>query len=142
MTDDFWDTTVCRHVCALSLLRKKFVFFLKASDLQECLTVVNNDMVSDFHLLGKVRVFNTDELVIADDLLFAVEQVLLASLDLVERLASFKITQAYPGSLQVDINAAFFASNFRSFPHHLNQNLVLLVLNLRRIDPTDVHSVA
>ena len=99
-------------------------------------------MIADFKLLGQLRVLDADVLVVAHHLALAVEKDALASLDVNAGLAVLDLTQPDPRALQVDIDAALFTGDLGSFAHHFDQNLVLLVLDLRCVDTANVHAFA
>lgn len=138
LTDDLVHAAGLRHIL---LFLQKLVLVLEARHFKEGLAVVANNMVTDLDFLGKIRVLHSYEGVVAHDLLLAVDEELLPGLDLGTGLVALDFSKAHPGPLEVDVDAAPFARHFGCLSHHLNQNLVLLVLDLRRIDTTYVHAV-
>ena len=141
MRYDFRDTAVFWCVFFCSLLSEELILVLEACNLQIRLAVVANYMVTDFELFGELSVLHANEAVVSSHLALAVEQEALPSLDLDARLSALDLAQADAGPLQVDIDAALLAGDLGSFSHHLDQDFMLLILDLRCIDPANVHAL-
>ena len=103
--------------------------------------MVADDVITNFDLLSKLRVLDANPVVATNLLLLAVEEKLLASLNLDRRFTPFNISKADPRSLQVNVYSALLPRDFGSFTDHLDENLVLFVLYLRRVDPANVHAL-
>ena len=141
MTDNLWYAALLRQISPLGLFSQKLVLIFKARDFKKGFTMVTDDVISNFDLLGQLRVFNTNETFAPHNLLLAVEEELLTGFDLDGGLPALNVTQTHPRSLQVNIDATFLAGNFGGFSHHFYQYFMLLVLDLSRVDPADVHAL-
>lgn len=102
--------------------------------------MINDDMITNFKFLGKICVLDTDKIIVSNNFFLAVEEELLACFDLDARFSIFNVTKTDSGSLQVNIDATLLSRHFCSFSYHLNQYLVLFVLDLCCIDPANVHT--
>ena len=103
--------------------------------------MVANDVIADFDLLGKLCVLNTNPVVATNLLLLAVEEKLLTSLNLNRRFTPFDISKTDPRSLQVYVYSTLFSRDFGSFTNHLDEDFVLFILYLRRVYPTNIHTL-
>ena len=103
--------------------------------------MVADDMIADFYLFGKLCVLDANPVVATYLLLLAVEEKLLASLDLDRRFTPFNVSKADPRPLQVYVYSALLPRDFGSFSDHLDENFMLFVLYLRRVDPANVHAL-
>jgi len=124
----------------LRLLRQKLIFIHKSSHFQVGGAVSNDDVVTYFHLLGEVGVFDTDEVFVAFHLLLAIEVVLLALLELDRLQSFFEITESDTGTLKIDIDTASPLGHCCCISDHLNEDFVLFVSDLSHVDPADVHT--
>lgn len=141
MADDLGNSAILWQVAFLGLLSQKLVLVFEPSHFEEGFAVINDDVITHFDVLGELRILHSDERLVPDHLLFAVEKVLLACLDLHTRLSIFEVTETDAGPLQVNVYAALLAGDFCCPSYHLDQNFMLLVLDLSRIDPTYVHTL-
>ena len=141
MADDLGNAALLGQVSTLRLLSQELVLLLEPRHLEKGLAVVADDVITDFDLLGKLRVLDTNPVVATNLLLLAVEEKLLASLNLDRRFTPFNISKADPRSLQVNVYSALLPRDFGSFADHLDENFVLFVLYLRRVDPANVHAL-
>ena len=82
MADDFWDSTILRQICTLSLLCQELILILEPCHFQKSLAVVADYMISNLDLLCQLRVFDTDKVVTPYHLLLAVEEESLTGLNL------------------------------------------------------------
>jgi hypothetical protein len=101
--------------------------------------VVADDVVAHLQFLGELTILHTDKRLVTCHFFLAIEQELLASLYLHTWFAVYDFSESDARALQVNIDATFLARNFCSFANHLNQDLVLFVLDLGRVYAADVH---
>ena len=102
--------------------------------------MVDDDMVTHFDFLGKVRVLNATPVFTSQHLPLAVEVELLTCFNGNRVHLSFELTESDPRSLQVNVDSTLLALDFSRFAHHIDQNFMLFILDLSRVDPAYVHA--
>jgi len=96
-------------------------------------------MVAHLQFLGELTILYADKRLVTYHFLFAIEKELLACLYFNAWFAVLDFSESDARSLQVNIDATLLAGNFSGFANHLDQDLVLLVLDLGRVYAADVH---
>ena len=140
MTYNLGYPALFRQIFSLGLLGKKLILIPKPCHLQKSFAMIANDVVANLDLFGQLCVFHADEVLTPDHLLLAVEQKRLAGFDLDGRFSRLNIAQTDAWPLQVYVDATFFPGNFGGFSHHFDEDLVLFVLDLRRVYSANVHA--
>jgi len=101
--------------------------------------VVADDVVAHLQFLGELPILHADKRLVTYHLLFAIEQELLACLYFNAWFAVGDFSESDARALQVNIDATLLTGNFGGFANHLDQDLVLFVLDLGRVYSADIH---
>ena len=82
VADNLGYARLFRVIRALGLFCQKLILILEACHFEESFAMVADYVITHFDILGQISVFDPDEAVTPNDMLLAVEEKLLPSLDL------------------------------------------------------------